>query len=201
MPIEVLSVIPVNSNNHFARDFSRRVQGLGRQIAAVEKKRCIGTGRIMELPKEYPYNPRLGLILLISGVGSLWIGVQRLSWGRMPTGFSLWFGLLPIMLALLVGVRRVALDRRLLLDKDEMILPTGFFQTRAARITYPSIERVWRHYLPFTVVLRVATEKRTFDIVSTLLPDNESYRAIEEFLNLKAQENAANRGISKSQST
>ena len=39
-------------------------------------------------------------------------------------------------------------------------------------------------------------------IVSVLLPDNESfYRALEEFLNLKAQENAANKGISKSQLT
>jgi hypothetical protein len=155
----------------------------------------------MELPKEYPYNPRLRLILLISGVGPLWIGVERLSWGRMPTGFSLWFGLLPIMLALLLGVRRVSFDRRLLLDKDEMILPTGFLQIGTARIAYASIERVWRHYLPATVVLRVATKKRTLEIASVLLPDNESYRALEEFLNLKAQENAVNKGISKSHLT
>jgi hypothetical protein len=119
----------------------------------------------------------------------------------MPTGFSLWFGLLLVMLALLLGMRRVAFDRRLLLDKDEMILPTGPLQTGSARIAYASIERVWRHYLPLTVVLRVATKKRTFDIVSTLLPDNESYRALEEFLNLKAQENAADKGLSKSQFT
>ena len=149
----------------------------------------------MNLPNEYPYNPRPSLILFVLAVGPLWICVQRLSWGRMPTGFSLWFGLLPIMLALLVGVRRVAFDRRLLLDKDEMILPTGYFRTREARILYPSIERVWRHYLPLTVVLRVATEERTFEIVSTMLPDNESYLAIEEFLNLKAQENAAKRAL------
>jgi hypothetical protein len=155
----------------------------------------------MELPHEYPYNPRPRLLFLVSGVGLLWIGVQRLSWGRMPTGFRLWFGLLPVILALLLGVRRVAFDRRLLLDKDEMLLPTGPLQTGAARIAYASIKRVWRHYLPGTVVLRVATEKRTFEIVSALLPDNESYRAIEEFLNLKAQENAANKGISKSRLT
>jgi hypothetical protein len=146
----------------------------------------------MELPHEYSYNLRPSLIFLVAGVGPLWIGVQRLSWGRLPTGFGLWlFGLVPIMLAVLAGVRRIAFDRRLLLDTDEMILPTGLLQSGNARIAYSSIERVWRHYLPLTVVLRVATEKRTFDIVSTLLPDNESYRAIEEFLNLKAQENAA----------
>ena len=102
------------------------------------------------------------------------------------------------MLALLLGVRRVAFDRRLLLDNDEMILPTGFLQTRTSRIAYASIKRVWRHYLPATVVLRVATEKRTYEIMSTLFPDNESYLALEEFLNLKAQENATNKGITTS---
>jgi hypothetical protein len=152
----------------------------------------------MELPHEYPYNPRPRLIFFVSGVGLLWIGVQRFSWGRMPTGFSLWVGLLPIILALLLGVRRVAFDRRLLLDKNEMILPTAFLQTSTARIAYASIERVWRHYLPATVVLRVATKKRTFEIASTLLPDNESFRALEEFLDIKAQENAANKGIGES---
>jgi hypothetical protein len=143
----------------------------------------------MELPHQYPYNPRLRLILLVFGSGLLWIAVQWLSWGRMPTGFSLWFGLIPIGLALIVGVRRISAERHLLLDNDSMVLPTGLFQMRTARIEYTSIKAVWQHYLPWTVVLRVATEKRTFEIVSTLLPDNESYRALEEFLNRKALEN------------
>jgi hypothetical protein len=149
----------------------------------------------MELPREYPYNPRPRLIFVVLGAGFAWIGVQRLSCGCMPHGFSLWFGLLSIMLALLLAVRRVALDRRLLLDKDEMVLPTGFFQKGTARIPYSSIKGVWRRYLPATVVLRVATEGRIFEIVSVLLPDDESYRALEEFLKLKAEENAANEGM------
>jgi hypothetical protein len=145
----------------------------------------------MELPHQYPYNPRPRIIFLLSGVGLLWIGVQRLSGGRMPTGFSLWFGLVPIALALLLGLRRLLFDRRLLLDNDGMILPTGLLQTGTARIDYTSIERVWRHYLSATVILRVATEKHIFEIVSVLLPDNTSYLTLEEFLSLKAQENAA----------
>jgi len=146
----------------------------------------------MELPHQYPYKPRLRPILLLFGSGLLWIAVQWLSRGHMPTGFSLWFGLIPIALALIVGVRRISVGRYLLLDNDSMVLPTGLFQMRTARIEYTSIKRIWRHYLPFaTVVLRVATEKHTFEIVSMLLPDNESYRALEEFLSLKAQENSA----------
>jgi hypothetical protein len=146
----------------------------------------------MNVPHQYSYNPRPRLIFSVSGVGLLWIGVQRLSWGRMPTGFSLWFGLIPIMLALLLGVRRISSDRHILLDIDEMVLPTGFLQTSTAHISYSSIQRVWRHYLPATVVLRVATEKRTYEIVSVLLPNGDSYRAIEEFLASKAQEKGAN---------
>jgi hypothetical protein len=145
----------------------------------------------MELPHQYPYNPRLRLILLVFGCGLLWIAVQWFSWGHMSTRFSLWFGFIQIALALMLGVRRISVERFLLLDNDGMVLPTGLFQMGTARIEYASIKRVWRHYLPATVVLRVATEKHTFEIVSILLPDNESYRAIEEFLSLKTHENAA----------
>jgi hypothetical protein len=146
--------------------------------------------QIMKLPHEYPYNPRVRLILLVAGVGLLWIGIQRLSWGRMPTGFSLWFGLVPIFLAILLGIRGVSSDRRLVLDEDEILLPTGFLQRGTERIAYSNIQRVWRQYLPATVVLRVATEERTFEIASVLLPDNESYRALETFLIQKTRENA-----------
>jgi hypothetical protein len=76
-----------------------------------------GLSRI-ELPYQYPYNPRLGLILLIFGVGLLWIAVLWLPGGRVPTGFSFWFGFVPITLALLLGVRRIFLERYLYLDND-----------------------------------------------------------------------------------
>jgi hypothetical protein len=76
-----------------------------------------------------------------------------------------------------------------LLDHDGMVLPIGPFQMRTAKIEYTSIRHVWQHYLRYTFVLRVATEKRTFKIVPAFLPDNESYSDLEEFLNQKALEN------------
>ena len=152
----------------------------------------------MQLPYQCRYAPRVRLILFTFGTGIIWIAVQWLSWGNMPTGFALWFGLVPMVLSLVMGMSRIAVKRYLLLHEDAMTLPTGPFQMRTARIEYSSIHRIWRHYLPLAVVLRVATEGRTFDLNSTLLPDNQSYRTIEEFLALKAQENAARRseGIS-----
>jgi|ERR1051326_340733 hypothetical protein len=143
----------------------------------------------MELPHQYRYDLRPGLILFVFGSGVLWIAVEWLSWGYMPTGFSLWFGLVPVVLACISGVRRMAVAHYLLLDNETMVLPTRPFQMRTAKIQYTSIKRVWRHYLPLTVVLRVAIENQTFEILSTLLPDNESYRAVEEFLVQKALEN------------
>lgn len=147
----------------------------------------------MELPHQYPYNPRVWLILFGLGSGFLWIAVQWLSCGHLPKGASLWFGLAPIAMAFVVSVRRISVERYLLLDNDSMVLPTGLFQMSTARIEYSSIVRVWRHYLPATVVLRVGTQNRTFDIVSVLLPDDASYHAVEEFLNQKSQENATPR--------
>jgi hypothetical protein len=79
---------------------------------------------VMDLPHQYPYNPRPRFILGVAGAGLLWIVVLRLSWGRLLTGFGLWFGLVPIILALVLAVRRASLDRRVLLDIDEMV-PTN----------------------------------------------------------------------------
>jgi len=149
----------------------------------------------LELPNQYPYNLRPRLIVLVFATGLLWIAMGYLSLGHLPTGFGLWFGIIPIGLALLVGVRGILAKRYLVLDNDSMILPTGPLQMRTTKIEYSSIKRVWRHYLPLTVVLRVATEKRNFEILSTLLPDNASYLALEEFLNRKALENT---GVEKS---
>jgi hypothetical protein len=56
-------------------------------------------------------------------------------------------GLIPIALALIVSVRRIWVERYLLLDNDSMVLPIGVFQMRTAKIEYTSIRRVCRHYL------------------------------------------------------
>jgi hypothetical protein len=147
----------------------------------------------MDLPHRYSYNPRPRLILFVSEAGLLWIGMGWFSLGRIPTGIGLWLGIVLVILALLLAVRRVSFDRRVLLEQGEMILPTGPLQIRTAHIPYSDIQRVWRHnLLPGAVVLRIATEKHTFEIVSFLLPNAASYCAIEDFLSLKARENAAN---------
>ena len=149
----------------------------------------------MEVPHQYPYNPPAWLILLSFGSGFLWMAVDWLPTRHTPTGFKLGYsliGLIPIAWSLILAVHRIWAERYLLLDHDSMVLPIGLFAMRTAKIEYTSIERVWRHYVrpyEYRFVLKVATEEQAFEILPAFLPDNESYRALEEFLNRKLLEN------------
>lgn len=136
----------------------------------------------MNLPRQYSYNPRLWLVALTVGVGFAWLTLVGLLCGCWPHGFSLWFGVLLIMLGLLMTVRRLVFKCSLVLEKDALMLPTGFGRVRTKRIPYTSIERVWETRLPFAVVLSVATKEGKFEVVSTMLPDADSYVDIGKFL-------------------
>jgi len=149
----------------------------------------------MEVPHQYPYNPPAWTIPLFFGCGLLWMASEWLRGGHFPNGLSLCFGLLgliPITLALILGVRWIWVERFLLLDRDSMTLPVGLFGMRTARIEYTSITGVWQQYIrpyEYTFVLKVATEGQVFTIRPAFLPDNESYRTLQEFLNRKFHEN------------
>jgi hypothetical protein len=137
----------------------------------------------MNLPAQYPYNPRFRIILFVFATGLIWMALEGLLSGRWPnTTTSLLLGLGPIGLGLLLTLRRLAFKRYLVLDTDAFIVPTGFGRVRTVRIPYTSIERVWEVHLPLTAVLCVATKKGKFEIVSTLLPDAGSYIAVRELL-------------------
>ena len=140
----------------------------------------------MNLPSQYSYNPRLSLIFLLFGGGLAWLLVGAIVCGCRPNGFVLWFGLAPIILALLVIVRRLAFKCFLVLEEDALILPTGFGRVRTTRIPYASIERVWETSLPFTTVLSVATKEGKFEVVSMMLPDTRSYLDVGKFINSRS---------------
>lgn len=161
----------------------------------------------MEVPRQYPYNPPLALILLSFGSGFLWIASDWLPYwlsGRhIPSGFRFWsglVGLIPITFAFVVGAFRISFEGYLLLDNHSMVLPIGLFQMRTARIEYTSIRRVWRDYVrpyEYRFVLKVATDEQDVTILPAFLPDSESYRALEEFLNRKLLENTRANGSSR----
>jgi hypothetical protein len=151
----------------------------------------------MEVPHQYPYNPPLRAILLFFGSGALWVAADWFPWRHIPSLFRLCHslvGFLLVAVALIVGLFRISFEGYLWLDYDSMLLPIGLFQMRTARIEYTSIKRVCRRYPSYFYssggfVLDVATEKEIFRVLPTFFADNESFQAVEEFLNQKALEN------------
>jgi hypothetical protein len=113
----------------------------------------------MNLPTQYSYNPRLWLVALTLGAGFAWLTLMGFECGCWPHGFSLWSGVLPIMLGLFMTVRRFLFKSYLVLNKEALVVPTGFGRVRTKRVPYTSIERVWETRLPFAIVLSVATKR------------------------------------------
>jgi hypothetical protein len=130
------------------------------------------------LPLEYPYKPKLWIILLTFSSGVAWITLSRSN----LRGTALWFGLLPLAVAFLTTLRRVAFRRMLRLDTDGLVVLSGFLRFRPTLVRYVDIERVWETRLPFTVVLSIATRAGKFEVVSSMLPNLASYSEIATFL-------------------
>lgn len=148
----------------------------------------------VNLPREYPYNPRSSLIVWCVCAGAAWIVLDWFESGHRPNVASLSFGLVSILMGLLVAARRLAINRCLILEEDALVLPTGFLQMWTARILYKDMDAVWQTYLPLAGVIRISTRNRKFQIVSILLPDNPSYIELREFLYSQAHENRASSG-------
>ena len=141
----------------------------------------------MKLPREYLYNPTWRSIAFLFGAGLSWLVLVKLTVVGRPSAFSSSLGLAPIAMALLLMVRRQALKRRLVLDKDALLLPTGFLRVRGVRIPYGEINQVWRTRLAWIDLLCLGTTRGKFEILPTLLPEPGSFTEIEQFLNSQVQ--------------
>jgi hypothetical protein len=139
-------------------------------------------------PREYPYDPQWQIIALNFGAGLGWLGLVRILNGRLNL-FSVILGLVPVTLAFLLVIRRLAFKRHLVLDTDAILLPTGFLRVRAVRIPYNDIKRIWRTRLIWIDVICLGTTRGKFEILPTLLPESGSLMAIEQFLNSRVPRN------------
>ncbi len=133
----------------------------------------------MQIPCQYPYDPKWRLIVFGLATGAAMLGLVAMRWYSYRVGIAI--GGVLVVMALFGIVRRLAFRRFIEFRKDALLLPTGFLQFRMVCIPYSAITRAWEVSLPFTVVLRISTDDRVFDIPSILLPDSESYVALREF--------------------
>jgi hypothetical protein len=157
-------------------------------MADVLSERVRADDRVIpeNLPRQYSYDPKWQTVLFVAGPGCAWIVVQKLLCGCWPHGFSLLLGAVLVASGLLLTIRRLAFKRFLKLDVDAILLPTGFAGMRSTRIPYTNIERVWRVYAGFTLVLCLATKQGKFQLAAAMLPEPGSFIDVENFLHSRA---------------
>jgi hypothetical protein len=157
-------------------------------------------------PCRYSYNPKWWVILLnlfFSCAGGLLmydkavhntarLKINFLSLG--PTGANIFYGVMLVFCGLWLLVSLLLLMRRFMrpavleLDMDALLLPHGLFQRKRSRINYSEIEEVAELHRGRQKMLHITTTGGgTFMIIASLLPDNDTYRAIRAFLLLQQQ--------------
>lgn len=163
----------------------------------------------MQLPQQYPYNPKWHTLLLgaaLFGGGSFFMtrmatqpneglrsipmilgsaGAASFYW--VVAGLSAMFAAVTLVLV----VRRFVVAQFLELQRDELVLPRGWFQTRHIRIPYAQIERVWEVNVSGQTLLFVAVAGRQFKITASLLPDLSTYATVRNFIFSRARATGA----------
>ena len=146
----------------------------------------------MRLPAEIPYNPRAKLFVLILVVGNiLWIGSFI---SKFPPKLALLASLISGALLVVFGIRRLLLKRSLILREGDMVIPTGFFQLRSTTVAYAQLSQ-FREY-PFAMPIfswslhmesfTFRNGETTLQLSSMLMPDNEMYLEVRNFLTERA---------------
>lgn len=88
-----------------------------------------------------------------------------------------------LLLGLGLAIRRIVLRRFLELGLDAVSLPTGFLRMKSVKISYADILAVQEVRLGRTTVLKLRTQKRSFEIVSVFMANNADYTMVTNFFN------------------
>ncbi|MGB8369764.1 MAG: hypothetical protein ACLPYZ_07720 [Limisphaerales bacterium] len=135
----------------------------------------------MDLPRRFAYGPQWRQIVMIFTLGAaIFVFV-----GKVSFGFGLALGFLPLSFALMGMGRRLFLPQFLELRQDTLLISTGFFQTRVAKIPYADIEQTSEVKRGRMTTFYLRTKERAFEITSILLPNMASFVAVRDFINLR----------------
>jgi hypothetical protein len=72
--------------------------------------------------------------------------------------------------------------RSLVLDEEGVWLPSGFLSLNVRRVVFAETSDVWEVFLPRTVALCLRSQGKTYEVVSTLLPDHETYLEVAGYI-------------------
>ena len=135
----------------------------------------------MNAPARYRYDPRWELVALFWTIASS-LPIVVLA-GCFPSTLGIAASLAFAGLGMLTTLRRYAFPRALVLDEEGVWLPSGFMRMKVRRVVFGEISAVWEAFLPFrTAVLCLRCRGETFEVVSALFQDTESYQAVGRYI-------------------
>jgi hypothetical protein len=140
--------------------------------------------RAMNLPARYPYDPRWQIVAISwTSVAALTIAVFILGAYR-PRDLGIAVALLTVFACLggLTTLRRYAFPRSLLVDEDGIWLPSGFLRLNVRRVDFAETSDVWEAFIPRTVTLCLRCNGKSYEVLSTLLPDHETYLEVAGYI-------------------
>ncbi len=97
-------------------------------------------------------------------------------------GIALSFLAVFVILGSLSALRRYVFPRHLVVDEQGVWLPSGFLRLNVRRVVFAEISDVWEAFIPRTAALCLRSQGKTYEVVSTLLPDHETYLEVAGFI-------------------
>ncbi len=87
-----------------------------------------------------------------------------------------------LILGLLSALRRYTFPRHLVVDEEGVWLPSGFLRLNVRRVVFAEISDVWEAFIPRTAALCLRSQGKTYEVVSALLPDHETYLEVAGYI-------------------
>ncbi|MGC8642298.1 MAG: hypothetical protein ACP5XB_20745 [Isosphaeraceae bacterium] len=136
----------------------------------------------MNVPARYPYNGRWQIVAMCwAFVAALTIAIFILPWA-LPRVLGVPLLAVFALLGVLTTLRRYVFKRILVIDEKEVWLPCGLLQLSVRRVVFAEISEVWEVFIPRTVVFCLRSHGKTYELVSTLLPDHETYLEVAGYI-------------------
>lgn len=138
----------------------------------------------MNLPAQYPYDPRWQIVAMLwTFVAALTIA-SLVSGAYVPRALGIAVGLLAVfaILGLLITLRRYTFPRHLVVDERGVWLPSGFLRLNVRRVVFAEISDAREAFIPCTAALCLRSQGKTYEVVSTLLPDHETYLEVAGYI-------------------
>jgi hypothetical protein len=140
--------------------------------------------RTMQLPARYRYDPRWQIVAMSWMFVAALTVASFVSAAYAPQLIGIALSLLAVfsMFGLATTVRRYAFARHLTVDEDGIWLPSGFLRANPRRIVFAEVSEVWEAFIPRTVVLCLRSHGKTYELLSTLLADHDTYLEVAGYI-------------------